>query len=143
MPIDRSQLITLEDKAAKAKAEFDTLITKERDRRIAAGVLFNGVVFQSRSTDRENIAGAAQLALMATLRGEGQEGDLYWHGGEQPFAWIAADNSLVQMDAPTVIAFANTAAALKQTYTMIARGIKDMDPPPADHTDDALWMLPQ
>ena len=131
------------ERLAVEKAVRDAAVTVERDRRIAAGVLFNGVLFQSRATDRENIAGAAQLALMATLRGEGEEGNFLWHGGEEPFAWIAADNSLVQMDAPTVIAFAKTSAAMKQAYTMVARAIKDMDPFPADIKDDALWTLPQ
>lgn len=146
-PLDGRQLYDLQGKSWLPlpfdREAFAAQVTRERDRRIAAGVVFDSVIYQSRATDRENIAGAAQLALMATLRGEGQAGNFFWHGGDQPFAWIAADNSLVQMDAPMVIDFAKTAAAMKQAYTMVARAIKDMDPPPADIKDDALWQLPQ
>lgn len=127
--------------AEQIKREKDVRVTAERDRRISSGVLFQGVLFQSRATDRENIAGAAQLALMATLRGDGAAGNYRWHGGDEDFVWIAEDNSLVRMDAPTVIAFAKTAAAAKQAYTMIARSLKDLDPAPDDITDDALWQL--
>ena len=52
-------------------------VDAERDRRIDAGIEFRGVMFQSRATDRENIAGAAQLAFMAMVAGA-QPGDLRW-----------------------------------------------------------------
>lgn len=115
-------------------ADIDT----ERDRRIDAGVEFQGVMFQSRATDRENIAGAAQLGFMAVVAGA-QSGDLRWSNPDQDFAWIASDNSLVPMDAQTVVAFGKAAAERKQALIFAARQLKDMEPIPADYTDDKWW----
>jgi hypothetical protein len=112
-------------------------VDEERDRRVAAGFVFNGVLFQSRPQDRENIAGAAQLALFAKLNGA-QPGDFRWHGGTSDYVWIAADNSLHLMDAATMIGFAQAAAAHHRAHIFAARAIKD-DPDNLDCTDDALW----
>lgn len=113
-------------------------IDRERDRRIDAGVDYQGVMFQSRATDRENIAGAAQLAFMAVVGGA-QIGDLRWSDAGQDFVWIASDNSLVPMDAQTVVAFGNVAAERKQALIYAGRQLKDMESIPADFTDDKWW----
>ncbi|HWV10688.1 MAG TPA: DUF4376 domain-containing protein [Pseudomonas sp.] len=110
----------------------------ERDRRIDAGVTFQGVVFQSLATDRENIAGAAQLGFMAVVGGA-QVGDLRWSNPDQDFTWIAADNSLVPMDAHTVVAFGKAAAERKQALIFAARQLKNLEPIPLDFTDDTWW----
>lgn len=117
-------------------AEVD--VDAERDRRIDAGVEFQGVMFQSRMTDRENIAGAAQLGFMAVVAGA-EAGDLRWSNPDQDFAWIASDNSLVPMDAQTVVAFGKAAAERKQALIFAARQLKDMEPIPVDYTDDKWW----
>ncbi len=113
-------------------------VDRERDRRIDAGIQFQGVMFQSCATDRENIAGAAQLAFMAVVAGA-QAGDLRWASSDQDFAWIASDNSLVPMDAQTVVAFGKTAAERKQALIFAARQLKDMVEIPGDYTDDQWW----
>ncbi|UZZ12186.1 DUF4376 domain-containing protein [Ectopseudomonas mendocina] len=113
-------------------------VDRERDRRIDAGIQFQGVTFQSRATDRENIAGAAQLGFMAVVAGA-QAGDLRWSSPDQDFAWIASDNSLVHMDAQTVVAFGKAAAERKQSLIFAARQLKDMAEIPADYTDDKWW----
>lgn len=110
----------------------------ERDARIDAGFSFNGVRFQSRMGDRENIAGAAQLAFMAMMNGA-VAGDLRWSDPNQDFTWIAADNSLVTMDAPTVVALGKAAAEHKQQLIFAARQIKDAAEIPADFADDKWW----
>lgn len=110
----------------------------ERDRRIDAGVEFQGVIFQSRATDRENIAGAAQLGFMAVVAGA-EPGDLRWSNPGQDFTWIASDNSLVPMDAQTVVAFGKAAAERKQALIFAARQLKDMAEIPADYTADKWW----
>lgn len=110
----------------------------ERDRRIDAGIVFEGVKFQSRATDRENIAGAAQLGFMAVVAGK-QAGDLRWSDPYQDFTWIASDNSLVPMDAPTAVALGKAAAERKQALIFAARQLKDMEQIPADFTDDKWW----
>lgn len=113
-------------------------IDAERDRRIDAGIDFLGVKFQSRATDRENIAGAAQLAFMAVIAGA-EPGDLRWSSPDADFAWIASDNTLVPMDAQTVMAFGKAAAERKQQLIFAARQLKDMAETPVDYTDDKWW----
>ena len=113
-------------------------IDAERDRRIDAGVEFQGVMFQSREADRENIAGAAQIGFMAMLAGA-QPGDLRWLSQAEDYAWIAADNTLVPMDAQTVVEFGKFAAGRKQALIFAGRQLKNMSPIPADYADDKWW----
>ena len=114
-----------------------TDVDRERDRRIDAGFEFGGSRFQSRQTDRENISGAAQLAFMAIVEGK-QSGDLRWHGGDSDFVWIAEDNSLVSMDAHTVVALGRAAAEHKQRMIFAARALKDGEIPD-DFIEDEYW----
>jgi hypothetical protein len=123
---------------ARLRARTQDAIDAERDRRIDAGVVFNGVRFQTRPADRENVAGATQLATLAVMAGA-QAGNLRWHGGASDFAWIAEDNSIVTMDAPTVIAFGQAVAAHKSVHIFAARALKDSDPIPADYTSNGYW----
>lgn len=113
-------------------------VDAERDRRIDAGIRFQGVVFQSRTTDRENIAGAAQLGFMALTAGA-QPNDLRWSDPDQDFVWIASDNTLVPMDAQAVVELGKIAAQRKQALIMAGRQLKDMAPIPSDYTDDKWW----
>lgn len=124
--------------AAAARQALHDRIDSERDRRIDAGITFQGIKFQSRGTDRENIAGAAQLGFMAMFAGA-KPGDLRWSDPEQDFTWIASDNSLVPMDAPTAVALGKAAAERKQALIFAARQLKDMPQVPADYTDDKWW----
>lgn len=138
MNIDLSRLVTAEMKAAQGQADLKAGIDAERDRRISGGFIFAGVEYQSRSEDRENIAGAATAALGAIMAGA-QPGDLRWHGGAEDFAWIAADNTMHTMDAQTVYAFGQAAMAHKQAHIFAARTLKDADPIPGDFADDKWW----
>lgn len=138
MNIDLSKLVTAEMKAAQGQADRRTDVDAERDRRINGGFIFEGVEYQSRPEDRENIAGAATAALGAIMAGT-QPGDLRWHGGAEEFAWIAADNTMHTMDAQTVYAFGQAAMAHKQAHIFAARTLKDADPIPGDFADDKWW----
>ena len=113
-------------------------VNQERDRRIEAGFSYGGTLFQSRAADRENMAGAATAALAALMNGA-QSGDLRWHGGDSDFAWIAADNTLVPMDAQGMFDFAQAAMAHKQAHIFAARVLKDGAEIPADFANDAYW----
>ncbi|MBI1620164.1 DUF4376 domain-containing protein [Aquamicrobium zhengzhouense] len=113
-------------------------IDAERDRRIAAGFIFEEKLYQSRPEDRENMAGASVAALAAMVSGS-EPGDYRWHSGDSDFVWIAEDNSLTLMDAQTMFALGQTAMAHKQAHIFAARALKDADPIPADYTDDAYW----
>lgn len=116
-------------------------VDSERDRRIAAGFTFNGVAYQSRRQDRENIAGASTAALAAMVNGA-PPGDFRWHGGDSDFEWIAADNSTHPLDAQTTFAMGQAAMAHKQAHIFAARALKDMDPIPADFaSNDAYWPI--
>lgn len=110
----------------------------ERDRRMAAGLEFKGTWFQSRPSDHENILGAAQLAFMA-LAGGAKPSNLRWLDADQDFAWIAADNSLVTMDAPTVVELGKAVIARKQSLIYAGRQLKDMQAIPSDYADDKWW----
>jgi hypothetical protein len=113
-------------------------VNRERDRRAAAGFVFNGKRFQSRVEDQKRISGAATLAVIAVMNGA-QPGNLRWHGGDSDFGWIAEDNSYVTMDAQTVIAFGQAAALWEAGHVYAARALKDAGTIPSDYTADAYW----
>ncbi|WP_460231444.1 DUF4376 domain-containing protein [Agrobacterium radiobacter] len=115
------------------------MVDAERDRRIAAGFVFNGTVYQTRPEDRENIAGAATAALAAIVSGA-QPDDFRWHGGDRDFEWIAADNTTHPLDAQSTFAMGQAAMAHKQAHIFAARALKDMEPIPADFaTNPDYW----
>lgn len=122
-----------------SEEELRSAINTERDRRIASGFAFNGVRFQTRPEDRENIAGAGVLALGAIVAGA-QADDYRWHGGDEDFGWIAENNAIVPMDAQTVYAFGQGAATWKSAHIFAARALKEMSPIPADYADDKWWL---
>lgn len=135
----RSDIITAADKAAEEQARLAAAVDAERDRRVSTGFDFNGVRFQSRPEDRENMLGSSSAALGAMMAGA-QPGDYHWHGGVEPFQWIAEDNSLHSFDAQSMFALGQTALAHKKSLIFIARRIKDMKPIPADFADDRYWV---
>jgi hypothetical protein len=121
-----------------------SMVDAERDRRISAGFEFNGITFQSRlpsagrAGDWEVFSGKALEALIAVIGGA-QLGDLRWSDPAEDFAWIAADNSRVAMDAQTVIALGKAASAHRSSHTFAGSDLKAMNPIPADYTDDQWW----
>jgi len=118
------------------------MVDAERDRRLQT-ITFNGAVYDfcdSKESDK-NIAGAATLALAAIVSGA-QPGNLRWSNPDRDFAWIAHDNSLVTMDAQTMLAFGMHAADTKAGHIYAARVLKNMSPIPADFADNARWPAP-
>lgn len=113
-------------------------VNAERDRRIGAGFSFAGKHFAFDPDSKQRVTGAATLAGFALAQGA-VAGNLLWHGGETPFAWIADDNTLVEMDAPTCFAFGQAAAAHETAHIFASRQLKDISPIPADYADDAHW----
>lgn len=114
------------------------MVDAERDRRISAGFDFEGVHYQARSTDWEVYSGKALEALIAIMNGA-QPGDLRWSDPGSDFAWIAADNSRVPMDAQAVIELAKAASAHRTRLTFTGRDIKSLAPIPADYSADKYW----
>lgn len=113
-------------------------INAERDSRIASGFSFGGKVYDFDPESKSRVTGAATLAGFAVANGA-TAGNLVWHGGSEPFAWIAHDNTLVTMDAPTCFAFGQAAAAHETAHIFAARAIKEMTPIPANFKDDEFW----
>lgn len=141
---DRATRITTEEELAGILAGYGRsivrpdVVNEERNRRIFSGFTFNGSTFQSRLEDQKRISGASILAAVAIMSGA-KAGDLRWHGGDSDFAWIAADNVLVPMDAHTVIAFGQAAARHETLHVFAARALKDMTPIPFDYASDRFW----
>lgn len=116
-------------------------VNAERDRRIRAGFAFGGKPYDYNDAAQKRITGAATLAGFASVNGA-QPGDMLWHGGSDPFFWIAQDNALVPMDAQTCFAFGQTAAAHESAHVFAARALKDAEGNiPADFADDSHWPL--
>lgn len=128
----------LNAEAAVEKMKLIVSINNYRDELISNGFLFNNTRFDSRPEDQKRISGAALLAFMAITQGA-QQGDVYWHGGSEPFSWIAQDNSIVEMDAYTVVEFGKTAAEHERMHIFAARTLKDMDPIPSDWKNMSYW----
>jgi hypothetical protein len=126
------------EEVEERRSILSQLITSYRDRKIAEGFEFDGVMYDSRPEDQKRISGASLLAYMAVANGA-QPGDYYWHGGIDPFEWIAQDNTTVQMDAFTVIEFGKKAAEHEKRYIFAARNLKDMDVIPDDYEDPSYW----
>lgn len=113
-------------------------VNAERNRRMRGTFTFNGTEFNCDADSLQRITGAGTLAGFAMAAGA-QAGDLFWHGGESPFAWIAADNSTVTMDAQTAFAFGQAAAANETRHIFAAKALKDADPIPTDYAADEYW----
>lgn len=113
-------------------------VTAERDRRLQLDFEFNGATFQRDHDAVRRINGAGTLALAAIVGGA-QSDDYRWHGGDSDFQWIASDNTLVTMDAQTVMLFGAAAAHRETELIFAAKLLKAEDPIPDDYTDDAYW----
>ena len=121
------------------KERLNDLVDAERDRRMLEPFMFNGMAYDFDPDSRDNISGAFALALAARVGGGGAEGDLYWHGGTDPFQFRSADNVNVPMDAPTVMAFGQAAASRKAALIFPAAAMKDAPVTPKDFADDQYW----
>lgn len=99
-------------------------IDKERDRRIDGGFDWQGHRFQSRPSDRENLLGAAQLAIAAIGAGV-QRDNLRWVNPDADFVWITEANDLVPLDAFQVVQLFQIGVAYKTALTFFARTLKD------------------
>ena len=137
-PGDSFQGFRLEEWWMEEPAPTKEQVNVERDARISSGLYFQGNLFQSRPEDRENVAGATTWASLALMSGA-KPGDYRWHGGAEDFAWFAADNTLVKMDAPTVIDFGKALGAWKSAHIFAARALKDLPEIPADYRDAKYW----
>ena len=114
-------------------------VNAERDRRMAS-FSFQGHDYDCRAETGSlaNITGAGALAIAAIMAGK-QAGDLRWADPAADFTWLANDNAVVPMDAPTTLAFAAAAATHRRRMIYAARALKDASPIPADYTAESYW----
>lgn len=124
---------------AQRQAEMARAVNAERDQRMRSPFTFGANQFDYDSDSQKRITGAGALAHIAITVGGKQPDDLRWHDGAADFVWIAADNTLVAMDAQTVLAFGQAAGAWESAHIFAARALKDAIAVAADH--DALDLI--
>jgi hypothetical protein len=114
-------------------------IDAERDRRRSI-YTFGGKVYQTAEGQNEmKITAAGAMAKFALLQGA-QAGNLRWASPITDFGWIALDNTITPMDAPTMSAFADGVAAWVSAHIFAARLLKNQDPIPQDFaTNNEYW----
>ncbi len=127
------------DAARAAPPPDAAAINAERDRRLPLDFEFQGVMFQRDEKSLKRISGMGTLALGAIQVEGAQPGDLYWYDPENPFGWIASDNSVMPMDAPTMWAFGKAAAAVESRLVFAAKTLREMDPIPDDFATHPVW----
>ena len=135
--IDFSRIITAADKADRNAEDRIIELNAERDRRIKAGFVFQGVWYDFDAVSKARVTGAATLAGFAMGAGA-QAGNYFWANPSEGFAWIATDNSVVPMDAPTCFAFGQAAAAHESAHVFAAFALKALGVP-EDFADDTYW----
>lgn len=130
------EIVTYESEPSLTPSTQD--VNAERDRRIETSFPFMEKRIQFRPGDRENINGASSLAIIAIMGGA-KPGDTKWHGGEEDFAWITADNSLLILDAFQTIGMGKAAAEWKSKNIFAARELKNQPTIPYDFENDKYW----
>lgn len=129
MPIDLSQLVTAEMKAAQAREAEHAAVNAERQRRIVAGAVIGGVRVTGRDEDARNLT---NLALAAQLRIAG--GD-----ATTPTTYRDGDNVDHDLTPPQMLALWQQSAAYVSALYAASWAIKAMEPVPEDVTADELW----
>lgn len=132
--IVRTKVPTLPPTSDEICREIDA----ERDARIDGGFTFGAHTYQSRPSDRENVMGAAQLAL-AYLGSGGDPLSLRWANPDADFVWIAADNQAVPLTAADVVALFQAGVAFKSALTFYARAMKDAVIEAEDDPSSVQW----
>lgn len=119
---------------SERKAALTARVNAVRDERMSGGFDHGGHRFQSQQSDRENIVRKGDRADKAIDSGAAED-DLTWDvtTDGQPFAWIAADNTLVPMDAFEMTAMRDAGERFKQATTFFARAYKDAILAAANH----------
>ena len=127
--IPQDLIVTAEDKAAAARARAEAAVNAERQRRIVAGTVIDGVRVTGRDEDARNLT---NLALAAQLRIAG--GDT-----ATPTTYRDGDNVDHDLTPPQMLALWQQSAAYVSALYAASWAIKAMDTLPGDVTADGLW----
>lgn len=122
-------IITSEMKAAKARRTTEAAINTERQRRIVAGKVIDGVYVTGRDEDARNLTNLALAAQMRIASGDTATLTVFRDGDN-------VDHSLTP---PQVLSLWHQSAAYVSALYEASWAIKAMDPLPDDVADDALW----
>jgi hypothetical protein len=107
------------------KARLSILVDGSCVTKLNAGFTFAGKPYQTDAVSVTRLQSASIAALAAIAAGHGAPGNLRWADPNTDFAWIATDNTMNTMDAPTLLAFAMGAVALGQKLILFSRALKD------------------
>jgi hypothetical protein len=126
---DTSLIITAEQKAAEARAALAGAINSERQRRISAGKVIDGVHVTGSDEDARNLTSLALAAQMRLAAGDTETTTTFRDGGNVDHELTPAQLlSLWQQSAEYVSALYAASWALKA-----------MEPIPADFANDSYW----
>ena len=104
-------------------------IDNYRDTIVNNGATYKGKVFQIDSASRANIDAGSLLASLAIQNMTANKititDNLRWTNPNVDFGWIAEDNSILSLDAPSMIQFGQTMAGYYTELIFTARGIKN------------------
>lgn len=119
-------------------------VNAERDRRKHLDITLShdgsNMIFQADEASQRAIHEAAVWALKAIDEGSGDADDYVWNSNTSNFQWILADNSLVNMDAPEVVALWGAVSKRNHELVHKARTLKDTPGGiPSNYTDESHW----
>jgi len=129
MPIDLSLLVTAEDKAAAARTRIEAAVNAERQRRIEAGKVIDGVHVTGRDEDARNLTNLALAAQMRISGGDTTTLTTYRDGNN-------VDHALTP---PQMLALWQQSSAYVSDLYAASWAMKAMEPMPEDVTADELW----
>ena len=104
-------------------------VNAERQRRIAAGGVINGVRVTGRADDARNLMSLALIAQMRIAAGD----------TTTPTTFRDGDNVDLELTPPQIVTMWQESAAYVSAIYQASWDIKAMDPIPADFTADQFW----
>jgi hypothetical protein len=96
---------------------FNALINK--------GVVYQNKIIQIDDKSRLSISAAALMATIAINNKVGDQNNYRWVDPDVDFGWIAEDNTVINMDAPTCVAFGLLIAQYYTKLVFNARFLKN------------------
>lgn len=127
--VDLAKVITAEQKAEEVRAGTHAAVNAERQRRMVAGTVVDGVYVTGRDEDARNLTNLALAAQLSIAGGDTatlttfRDGDNVDHG----------------LTPPQVLSLWQQSAAYVSGLYAASWAIKAMDPLPVDVTADDLW----
>ena len=110
----------------------------ERQRRINAGMMHRGKLWQIDLESRSLINGAVQGASLFLAAG-GSGTDLRWRSADKDSVWTAFDNSTLTFTPNEMIAFGMAVLTYIGALHDASREIQALDTIPVDYAADSWW----